>query len=217
MTDPKQKHTAILLLGPTGSGKTPLGELLEKKGLWNRRCIHFDFGANLRDAIKRNRTDHNLSCEDLEIIVSVLDTGALLENKHFPIAKKILRTCIERKQAKPEDYIVLNGMPRHVGQAEAIDSILEVKMVVQFHCTPEIVFERIENNSGGDRSERTDDSLKEIKQKLMIYSERTIPLIEHYRRRKACIKTIEVGTDTQAEDIWAVLNKLSPLPHSIND
>ncbi len=40
---------AILLLGPTGSGKTPLGQALEKKGLAGRRCVHFDFGANLRE------------------------------------------------------------------------------------------------------------------------------------------------------------------------
>jgi hypothetical protein len=41
-------YPAILLVGPTGSGKTPLGALCEKKGLWQSRVFHFDFGAILR-------------------------------------------------------------------------------------------------------------------------------------------------------------------------
>ena len=39
---------ALLLIGPTGSGKTPLGELLERSGLWGRPCRHFDFGERMR-------------------------------------------------------------------------------------------------------------------------------------------------------------------------
>ena len=39
---------AILLLGPTAAGKTPLGQLFADRGLWGRPCVHFDFGENLR-------------------------------------------------------------------------------------------------------------------------------------------------------------------------
>jgi hypothetical protein len=42
---------ALLLLGPTGAGKTPLGDWLEAHGLWGRPCHHFDFGANLRAVV----------------------------------------------------------------------------------------------------------------------------------------------------------------------
>ncbi|MCX7427258.1 MAG: hypothetical protein NTW96_16720 [Planctomycetia bacterium] len=50
MTD--TRNDAMLLLGPTGSGKTPLGDLLERRGLGGRRCVHFDFGAHLRRIVK---------------------------------------------------------------------------------------------------------------------------------------------------------------------
>ena len=43
-----QRPSAILLLGPTGSGKTPLGELMERRGFGGRRCRHFDLGDRLR-------------------------------------------------------------------------------------------------------------------------------------------------------------------------
>ena len=43
------RQPGILLLGPTGSGKTPLGDRLQIRDLWGRRCHHFDFGVRLRD------------------------------------------------------------------------------------------------------------------------------------------------------------------------
>jgi len=36
---------AILLIGPTGSGKTPLGDWLQAYGFCGHRCHRFDFGA----------------------------------------------------------------------------------------------------------------------------------------------------------------------------
>lgn len=41
---------AVLLLGPTGAGKTPLGRICAQRGLWGRSCTHVDFGACLRRA-----------------------------------------------------------------------------------------------------------------------------------------------------------------------
>jgi len=45
------RNPAVLLLGPTGAGKTPLGEMIEARGLWGMSCLHFDFGANLRAVV----------------------------------------------------------------------------------------------------------------------------------------------------------------------
>jgi len=39
---------AVLLVGPTAAGKTPLGDALQAGGLWGRACRHFDSGRGDR-------------------------------------------------------------------------------------------------------------------------------------------------------------------------
>ncbi|MCK4624430.1 MAG: nucleoside monophosphate kinase [Phycisphaerae bacterium] len=194
-------HNAILIIGPTGSGKTPLGELLVFQGLRNQRCFHFDFGQNLRHV----NTD-TLNPEELAVIARSLETGSLLEDEHFPIARKILLTFLNERNIGKDDIVILNGLPRHAGQAEGIDSILNVQAVVYLSCSPEIVYKRIHSNASGDRAERIDDDIESIKRKLDIFAERTAPLLKHYRQRGAKIETIEIIATTTAKDIWERLN-----------
>ncbi|MGB2821725.1 MAG: hypothetical protein WBF17_12140, partial [Phycisphaerae bacterium] len=70
---------AILLIGPTGSGKTPLGELLERRGLWARRCRHFDFGRRMRRIAAADPPPEWLDPAEVEVLRAVLATGALRE------------------------------------------------------------------------------------------------------------------------------------------
>jgi len=202
------KHPAILLIGPTGSGKTPLGELLEEKGFEGRRCLHFDFGANLRKIADPNSAADILRKEDFDVIRSVLRSGALLEDQQFHIAEKILFWFIAEKNAGPDDFIVLNGLPRHIGQAKMIDSLIKIDRVIFLNCSPEVVFERIRTNAGDDRGGRVDDSLAEIENKLRIFSERTSALVEHYRCEGAKIIQIDVDAAMRAEEIWAKLDRM---------
>ncbi len=45
---------SILLLGPTGAGKSPLGNQMEQNGIRGKRCFHFDFGHELRSIAEHN-------------------------------------------------------------------------------------------------------------------------------------------------------------------
>ncbi|HET6430150.1 MAG TPA: hypothetical protein VFJ30_17170, partial [Phycisphaerae bacterium] len=85
------RTNAILLLGPTGSGKTPLGEMLQARGLRGRRCAHFDFGDSLRRAVAAASPPDGLPRQDIAFLKGVLESGALLEDEHFHIAETILR------------------------------------------------------------------------------------------------------------------------------
>jgi adenylate kinase family enzyme len=176
-------HDAILLIGPTGSGKTPLGAYAETAGFHGRRCVHFDFGHQLRLAAAGEPPENGLDDDATAHIREVLATGALLENEAFAIAESILRRFIERHAPAPDDIIVLNGLPRHIGQAQRIARLLRVIRVVHLQCPPEVVFARIRHNSGGDRTGRCDDAPAAIRRKLAIFEERTAPLLEHYRRQ----------------------------------
>jgi len=204
--NPTARIEAVLLLGPTASGKTPLGELLAERGLWGRRCLHFDFGSNLRDAAA-GRKHNSLPEQDLEVIRWSIETGALLEDKHFPIAGRILSSFLTDVGAGGGDLIVLNGLPRHVGQAEGIEDVLHVTAVVCLQCTGDVVRERIRTNAGGDRTERVDDDAPAVACKLEIFARRTAPLLDHYRARGVEVICIDVQTDTTPEDIRTVLDR----------
>ena len=200
---------AILLLGPTGAGKTPLGELLQKNGLRRTKCHHFDFGAQLRKIGSVKTTPKSFANNDVDFIKHILNDNLLLDDKHFYIAEKILMSFINDNSVSKSDLIVLNGMPRHIGQAEKMDSILKIELVVYISCTARVVYERIRNNAGGDRTGRIDDTMIDIKNKLKIFRQETVPLLKHYHTLHIPLKTIKVNVRTSAEDVIKLLS--SPL------
>ena len=210
------RHEAILLIGPTGSGKTPLGDLLEERGLppSGRRCVHFDFGRELRRIARED--DALFDADEVAFIRDVLEEGALLENEHFHVAEKILTAFLAGRlgpQAGIRDpqsaLVVLNGLPRHVGQAADVDRIVDIRAVIRLNCTPEIVLERIRTNAGGDRVRRADDDLAAVRSKLALFAERTKPLLAHYAARGATALEIEVTANTVPETVREQFEKTS--------
>ena len=204
MYDKDSELNAILLIGPTGAGKTPLGEYLDINGLWGRRCFHFDFGANLR-AVAASSVPSTLTVADMVVVRESLSGGTLLENEHFYIAARILADFVDRCGIGGGDLLLLNGLPRHVGQATDVDSLVSIGMVISLNCSVEIVRARIGGNTGGDRSERVDDSATAIGKKLAVFRSRTTPLLDHYRSKGVQIAPVEVGVDTTPQEITVQL------------
>lgn len=199
---------AILLLGPTGSGKTPLGQLIHDRGIAGGRCVHFDFGENLRQIVADDRPDQVVSRDDIEFLRGVLQTGVLLEDRDFPIAERVLRRFLSRHGVTDAgSMVVLNGLPRHVGQADSMAAILDVGTVVYLRCSAETVLARIAANTGGDRTERTDDRMADVRHKLDIFAERTAPLADFYRSNGARVIRLPVGADTTPEQMWHELDR----------
>ena len=97
--------------------------------------------------------------------------------------------------------IILNGLPRHAAQAQAVDRLVRIIGVIQLECDAAIVAERLRRNSGGDRAQRTDDDSALVARKLTIYAERTRPLLEHYRNQGVAALAIPVSVETQPPDI----------------
>lgn len=197
---------AILILGPTGSGKTPLGEALEANGIQNRNCRHFDFGNRLRQYAAA--PSGILSEAETAVVRTSLATGALLEDQHFGIAEKLLREFIAARVNPATDLIIMNGLPRHTGQAAALKDLILMRAVVVLDCSPEVIFERINRDTGGDRRGRTDDEITQIRQRLQIFNERTLPLLDHYRNNgQTRLIRLPVGVETSAEDALSALTK----------
>jgi len=198
----RKRPSALLLLGPTGAGKTPLGQMLEDRGFLGRSCVHFDFGENLRGVVARNQPDDLISQPEIDFLRSVLETGVLLEDKHFYLAERILRAFLRQRSIDADGWIILNGLPRHVGQAEAVEAVVAVRAVVCLVCSDETVYRRIQTNAGGDREGRLDDDFQAVCHKLETYRRRTAPLLNYYRHSAANVYSIDVMPETSVEEIW---------------
>ncbi len=192
---------AWLLLGPTGSGKTPLGEALEQSGWNGRRFVHFDFGAELRRVDAFAEDVPALTAEERNVIRNVLEKGALLEKQHFPIARKILKYFLQRKNVAGGDLLVLNGWPRHLEQTRDLGMSAAVVRVILLTATSGTIRERIRTNAAGDRSSREDDSPSEIERKFILFKQRTEPLVGYYAAKGIPVTSLEVGPETTAADL----------------
>lgn len=200
---------AMLLLGPTGVGKSPLGDAIELHGLLGRTCRHLDFGSELRGAVSDVRGSDAYSTAELDFIHGVLDRGLLLENEHFPLAQKIISRYLDRVGFSQHELLVLNGIPRHAGQSHDIARIAAIHALVVLDGDADTVSRRIQNNSGGDRTERIDDNSELIGIKLSLFRERTSPLIDHYTQRGCALYRIRVSADMTPSEAYRDLSGLA--------
>lgn len=189
------RPASVLLLGPTGSGKTPLGRLWEQSGLGGRLCRHFDFGERLRAAAA---VPGRLSSADRETVRRVLASGALLEDDQFRIALNILSAFIREESPGACGLLILNGLPRHTGQARDVAGLVDIRAVVRLTAGLEVLLERIRRDPGGDRAGRADDDPGAVADRLRSFEDRTLPLEAHYRARGVPILRLEVEPDMTA-------------------
>lgn len=200
-----ESWTAILLLGPTGSGKTPLGEALERRGLRGRACLHFDFGANLRRLAAGQGQNGRLKAADRTRIRASLATGNLFEDRDMPMIVGILRAFAGARGIRPGTLLVLNGLPRHVGQARGLAGTVSVERVVLLEAEAPVILERLRIDPGGDRSGRADDSLEAVRKRLADYGERTRPLLDHYTELGVPVLNIRVTAVMTAAEMYGFL------------
>jgi len=200
---------AILLLGPTGVGKSPLGNAIADQGLFGRRCHHLDFGSELREAVSGDERSADYSAEELDFLNGVLERGLLLENEHFPLAQKIISLFQKRVSFAQHDLLVLNGIPRHAGQAQDMAVLATVHALIVLDCSADDVFCRIRDNTGGDRTERIDDNRDLVEKKLAIFRERTTPLVEHYTHNRCVVYRIRVSGTMTTDRTYLELRTLA--------
>ncbi len=206
MSNGSARRRALLLLGPTGSGKTPLGNLIEERGLWERRWVHFDFGAQLRRIAAGDFPEGRFGEEDVATVHRVLQAGTLLEDEDAPLAEQILREFLAER-APAEACVVLNGLPRHVDQVKTVDAIVEIGTVLSLRCTSETAIQRIRGNVAGDRAGRNDDDEEMVRAKIAMFHERTNPLVEHYREVDIPIRRIVVTATMTPDEIWRIFER----------
>jgi adenylate kinase family enzyme len=196
---------SLLIVGPTGSGKTPLGDELERRGFLGRRCVHFDFGANLRTIASAPERSGVLTVREIGSVRTSLATGALFEDKDMPMIVKIVERFAEARDPTPDSLLVLNGLPRHRRQAEGLAGVVTVERVIQLEAPTAVIRERLRLDPGGDRAARIDDTLEEVERRLADFRDRTLPLVDFYRERGVPRHIIPVTADMTAPDMFEAL------------
>lgn len=164
----------IILFGPPGAGKgTQAGFLVKEFGI-----VQLSTGDMLRAAIAEG-TDLGQRAK------VVVDVGQL-------VADEIMVGIIAERIDQPDcaQGFILDGFPRTVAQAEALDGMLRDKgqrldAVIEIQVDESILFDRIEKRVSEmlPAQRRTDDNSDTLRKRLQIYREQTVPVLPFYRER----------------------------------
>lgn len=163
----------VVLLGPPGAGKgTQAKELIANYGI-----VQLSTGDMLRAAVAAG-TPVGLKAKD------IMARGELVPDE---VVVAIVSDRID--QADARRGFILDGFPRTVPQAEALDRMLADKglrldAVVELKVDPDILIRRIENRVEQMKLRgeplRPDDNPEVLKQRLATYQAQTAPLTAHY-------------------------------------
>jgi len=160
----------VLLLGPQGAGKgTQAKRISEEYGI-----PHIASGEILRAEMDAG-TDLGRRVKD------VYDRGDLVSDD---LMIELIRNRLEQPDTEPG--FVLDGFPRTIVQAEALDVMLaeigrNLSVVFALQIPDEIAFERLRRRA--QLEGRADDTDEAIQRRLENYHRETAPLIEYYRTR----------------------------------
>lgn len=183
----------IIFLGAPGAGKGTQAELVaEKAGIPT-----ISTGVILREAIK-NKTPLGVSAQ------SYIENGQLVPDE---LVIDILTARLEESDCK--NGYILDGFPRTIAQAEALDKMnIKIDKVINIYVPDEKIVERLAGrrscsgcgatyhvvynpsndgvhctNCGKELTQRADDNPETIKNRLEVYHKQTAPLEEFYRNR----------------------------------
>jgi adenylate kinase len=171
----------VVLLGPPGSGKGTQGKLLaERLGV-----PAISTGDILRTAV-RDRTPLGRQAQ------AIMDKGELVSDD---LIVALIRERLAQRDAG--GGFVLDGFPRTIAQAEALEKLLAgngdaLSAVVNFSVPESVLVQRMLGRSQAEG--RADDRPETIRERLRVYREKTEPLVGFYRQRDLVADVDGVGS-----------------------
>ena len=188
----------LIIFGPPGAGKGTQAERIVKK----TGIPHISTGDMFREAAAK-QTELGRKVKEY------MDKGELVPDD---IVVKVVEERL--KQPDCEKGFLLDGFPRTLIQAKALDEILErlktrIDAVINLEVSEEEIIKRLSNRRvckvcgavyhlifnppktpgkcdkcGGELYQRDDDKEEAIRNRLKVYQTQTQPLIEYYRKKE---------------------------------
>lgn len=209
----------LVILGPPGAGKGTQAKTLAAA----RGIPHISTGDMLREAVAAG-TEIGLRAK------AVMEKGQLVSDE---IIVGVVRERLARPDAR--DGFLLDGFPRTVPQAQALDAIVAggaPLVVVDVAVADEELVRRLTSRRvcsrcranadvpapgqpvpttcsrcGGELTQRADDREEVIRERLRVYARDTLPLLDYYRGRPT-FRSVDGAQPPQAvaRDLAAAVN-----------
>jgi adenylate kinase len=210
----------VVLLGPPGAGKGTQAPMLAN----SIGGEHLSTGDMFRQAV-REGTPFGQQAQ------GYMSRGLLVPDD------VVLGMVTERlERGEPGCSFVLDGFPRNVAQAEALDDALaatgrRIDRAIYIHVPRDILLDRLAgrwtcsqcqaiyhersnppaepgvcDRCGGELRQRPDDRAEAVERRLQVYLEETLPLVDYYRSRQL-LREVD-GNQPQARVTEALLQSL---------
>ena len=185
----------VILFGPPGAGKGTQAQMLVSEfGM-----VQLSTGDMLRAAIAA-QSELGLKAK------SIMDAGQL-------VSDDIMIGMISERMDAPDctNGVILDGFPRTVAQAEALDQMFADKnialdSVIEIAVDEAALFARIENRAAETGGSRSDDNAEVLAERLKVYHANTAPILPYYKDKNKLV-TIDgmQSIDKVSEDIRSVM------------
>ena len=185
----------VILFGPPGAGKGTQAQMLVSEF----NMVQLSTGDMLRAAIAAE-SELGLKAK------SIMDAGQL-------VSDDIMIGMISERMDAPDcaNGIILDGFPRTVAQAEALDQMFADKnialdSVIEIAVDEAALFARIENRAAETGGSRSDDNAEVLAERLKVYHANTAPVLPYYKDKNKLV-TIDgmQSIDKVSEDIRSVM------------
>lgn len=206
----------LVFLGPPGAGKGTIAA--KAKDALN--IVHISTGDLFRSNIK-NETELG------KVVKEILAKGDLVPDE---VTVNMVKARLEEDDLKEKAGYILDGFPRTVAQADALETFSKLDAVINFVLSEEEILKRLsgrrvckstgrtyhiiynppkvegrDDETGEELIQRDDDKEEAILNRLQVYQKSTAPLIEYYRQKGLLV---DIDASKSPEEVLQSLLKV---------